>query len=122
MWKKYGFIFIGTYLSVYASTLVSIFFLGKWYWVIYLDIRIIMWSNTNILYFIFLVDNDIITASLFGFESNEDCIKRACDMIQRVFSFENLPNYVRENHRVGVATIGELNLKITLFIYVYINY
>jgi hypothetical protein len=29
MWKKYGFIFIGTYLSVYASTLVSIFFLGK---------------------------------------------------------------------------------------------
>lgn len=30
MWKKYGYIFIGTYLAVYASTLSGIFVLGRW--------------------------------------------------------------------------------------------
>ncbi len=49
MWKKYGYIFIGTYLSVYVATLSSLFL---------------------------LYDNDIITASLFGFDSNEACTKK----------------------------------------------
>lgn len=48
LWKKYGLFAVGTYFSFYFATLGTLFL---------------------------LFDNDVITASLFGFENNEACIK-----------------------------------------------
>lgn len=69
LWKKYGLLSIGTYLSIYVMTLGSIFT---------------------------ALDYDIFNAATFGFDAVE-LVSKACKIIGNLTGTDSLPNYI-DNH------------------------
>lgn len=71
MWSKYGYIAVGTYLSVYVCTLSSLFI---------------------------VLDYDIINAASVGFEPTET-IKKVCDLVSSYTGSHALPGFIKEYPR-----------------------
>lgn len=89
LWKKYGYVAIGTYLSIYVVTLSSIFM---------------------------SLDFDLFNAATFGFDPNAAVFKvislfvqpfrlqtyflfKVCDLFETVTGSKALPAYIKENPR-----------------------
>lgn len=85
MWKNYGVVAVGTYLSLYVMTLGSIF--------------------TSL-------DFDLFSASSVGFDPVA-AVKKVCDLVEYVSGNDSLPNYIRENPRVGTFAIAWVITKFT---------
>jgi len=85
MWKSYGTIAIGTYLGVYLTTLGSIFL---------------------------CVDMDVFNAASVGLDP-VGAIQKVCTIFETVTGSAALPNYIRENPRVGTFAIAWVMTKFT---------
>eukprot|EP01039_Chlorochromonas_danica_P004274 gene4274-4694_t len=85
LWKAYGTLAIGTYLSIYATTLGSIFF---------------------------ALDLNLLNSTSFGVDPIE-AVKKVCDMFESVTGNTSLPGYIRENPRVGTFAVAWLMCKFT---------
>lgn len=85
MWKQYGGVAVLTYLSVYVCTLSSVFI---------------------------SLDYDIFNAATFGLDPNA-AVKKFCDLIEYVTGINTLPNYIRENPRVGTFALAWVMTKFT---------
>jgi len=85
LWKKYGYVAIGTYLSIYVVTLSSIFL---------------------------SLDFDLFNAGTFGFDPNAAVFK-VCDLFETVTGSKALPAYIKENPRVGTFAIAWVMTKFT---------
>jgi len=85
MWKKYGYLFVGTYASVYVTTLGALFI---------------------------SLDQDILQAATFGLDAETSVIK-FCDMVETLTGSKDFPGYIRENPRVGTFAIAWIMTKFT---------
>lgn len=85
MWKSYGTIAIGTYFGVYLTTLGSIFL---------------------------CVDMDVFNAASVGLDP-VGAIQKVCSIFESVTGSAALPNYIRENPRVGTFAIAWVMTKFT---------
>lgn len=85
LWDKYGYISIGFYVSLYVTTLSSIFV---------------------------SLDFDLLQASNFGFDPIES-VKKVCDTVEHVTGSTKLPGFIRENPRVGTFAIAWIMTKFT---------
>ena len=85
LWKKYGTVAITTYLSVYVSTLTSVFF---------------------------ALDYDIFGASTFGMDP-ADAIHKVADIVEGVTGSAAFPEYVKENPRLGTFAVAWIMTKFT---------
>jgi hypothetical protein len=85
LWDKYGYISIGFYVSLYVTTLSSIFM---------------------------ALDFDLFRASTFGLDPIES-VKKFCDIVENVTGSTKLPGFIRENPRVGTFAIAWIMTKFT---------
>ena len=85
MGYKYGYISIGFYVSLYLTTLSSIFV---------------------------ALDFDLFRASTFGLDPIES-VKKFCDIVENVTGSTKLPGFIRENPRVGTFAIAWIMRKFT---------
>ena len=85
LWKQYGGVAVVTYLSVYICTLSSIFI---------------------------SLDYDIFNAATFGLDPNA-AVKNFCDVVEYATGINTLPNYIRENPRVGTFALAWVMTKFT---------
>lgn len=85
MWKNYGSIAIGTYLSVYVVTLSSVFL---------------------------CVDADVFNAASVGLDPIS-AIKKVCDIYEKVTGSNSLPGYIRDHPTVGTFAIAWVMTKFT---------
>jgi Protein of unknown function (DUF1279) len=85
MMSKYGYVAIGTYLSVYLLTLGSIFT---------------------------ALDFDIFNAATFGLDPLH-MIKKVCDLIENTTGNTSIPAYINKNPTVGTFAIAWIMTKFT---------
>ena len=85
LWKQYGGVAVVTYLSVYICTLSSVFV---------------------------SLDLDIFNAATFGLDPNA-AVKKFCDVVEYATGINTLPNYIRENPRVGTFALAWVMTKFT---------
>lgn len=85
MWKNYGYVAIGSYLSLYVITLGSIFL---------------------------CLDFDVFRASTVGF-SPEEAILKVCDIFETVTGSKALPGFIRERPTVGTFAVAWVMTKFT---------
>ena len=85
LWKQYGGVAVITYLSVYICTLSSVFV---------------------------SLDLDIFNAATFGLDPNA-AVKKFCDVVEYATGVNTLPNYIRENPRVGTFALAWVMTKFT---------
>jgi len=85
MWKSYGAIAIGTYFGLYLTTLGSLFF---------------------------ALDFDVFHAASVGLDPVH-AVQKVCDIFERVTGNGALPNYIRENPRVGTFAVAWVMTKFT---------
>jgi hypothetical protein len=83
--KKYGFIGVATYLSIYVSTLGFIF--------------------TSLEY-------DLFNAATFGLDPAE-LIKKVCSLIENYTGNTSVPHYIMNNPTVGTFAIAWVMTKFT---------
>jgi len=76
--KKYGALGVVTYLGIYVGTLASMFY---------------------------ALDNDVFNAASVGLDYGE-AISKVCDVFETVTGNTHLPEYIRENPRVGTFCLG----------------
>jgi hypothetical protein len=86
LWKKYGVLSIGTYLGIYAVTLSSIFL---------------------------ALDNGVFTTAAFGMGDPHETVRTMAATIEHYTGYEGIPNYLRENPRVGTFALGWVMTKFT---------
>ena len=85
LWAKYGMVGVGTYLTVYVSTLGFIFV---------------------------SLDYDLFSASTFGLNP-EDAIHKVADLIEATTGSKQFPSYIKENPRMGTFSIAWVMTKFT---------
>ncbi|KAJ1414927.1 hypothetical protein B484DRAFT_434847 [Ochromonadaceae sp. CCMP2298] len=85
MWKNYGKLAIGTYLCIYVGTLSSLFM---------------------------ALDYHVFNAATFGFDPLQ-AIDKVCDIYEGVTGSASLPEYIRENPRVGTFAVAWVMCKFT---------
>lgn len=85
MWKNYGVVTIGTYLSIYVSVLSS---------------------------FYFALDYDVFKASTFGLDPAA-AVQKVCDLVEYYSGNNFLPGYIREHPKVGTFAIAWVMTKFT---------
>ena len=83
--KAYGPVFIATYLGVYVTTLSSIFL---------------------------ALDFDIFNAATFGMDAVQ-AVDKVCGMVEHYLGYEELPQYIRANPRVGTFALAWVMTKFT---------
>lgn len=85
IFKKYGYVAVGTYLSIYVMTLCSVFV---------------------------ALDLDLLQSSTFGFDPITTT-KNACDKIEYYTGITSVPEYIRQNPRAGTFAIAWIMTKFT---------
>mmetsp|Transcript_6848 Transcript_6848/g.13147 ORF Transcript_6848/g.13147 Transcript_6848/m.13147 type:complete len:171 (-) Transcript_6848:157-669(-) len=85
IFKKYGYVAVGTYLSVYVMTLCSVFV---------------------------ALDLDLLQSSTFGFDPITTT-KNACDKIEYYTGIKSVPEFIRQNPRAGTFAIAWIMTKFT---------
>eukprot|EP01033_Poteriospumella_lacustris_P011638 gene11638-8290_t len=85
MWEAYGVIAVGTYLSVYVTTLGSLFL---------------------------ALDYDVFNAATVGLDPTY-AIHMFCDVVEKVTGNTHVPEYIRENPHVGTFAIAWVMTKFT---------
>jgi len=85
MWKNYGKLAIGTYFTIYVTTLGSIFF---------------------------ALDFDVFNAAAVGLDPAY-AINKFCTLYQTITGSDTLPNYIQNNPRVGTFAIAWVMCKFT---------
>ena len=76
--KKYGPIFVVTYLGVYVSTLGLVFT---------------------------ALDMDLFNAATFGMDPVQ-AVEKLCGYVENYLGYKEMPQYIRENPRVGTFALG----------------
>ena len=85
MWKKYGYMGIGFYLTVYISVLSSIYV---------------------------SLDLDLLNAAAFGVDP-QSAVKKVCNLVEKVTGNGFLPGYINEHPKVGTFAIAWVMTKFT---------
>jgi hypothetical protein len=85
LWKRYGMMFVATYLSVYGATLTGIFA---------------------------TLDFGLLNASSIGLEQAA-VVAKVSNMIESATGIKWLPNYFRENPRVATLAVAWVATKFT---------
>jgi hypothetical protein len=90
MWKKYGTVFIGTYLSVYVGTLTGLFFALDY------DIFSIASVGLDPAAAVSKVGILVISFKLYFLNSSQF---QACDLVEKLTGNTSMPQYIRDNPR-----------------------
>lgn len=85
LWKSYGYVAVGSYLGLYIATLTSIFL---------------------------SLDFDIFHAETFGFKP-EEAVLKVCGIFEAVTGSKALPEFIRENPKVGTFALAWVMTKFT---------